>query len=100
MNNWGDCPDFRPTKMGLSPSVTVHGLAGDWSIFRREIMFYQKNVGRKHGPVPFPRREGDSPIFAAIKHFPNTTPIAPRKSGQSPVNGYPFQGAQNDPRYQ
>jgi hypothetical protein len=68
--------------------VTVHGLAGDWSIFRREITFYQKNVGRKHGPVPFPRREGDSPIFAAVKHFLNTTPLVPRKSGQSPVNGY------------
>jgi hypothetical protein len=69
--------------------VTVHGQAGDWSIFRREIIFHQKNVGRKHGPVPSPRREGDSPIFAAVKHFPNTTPLVPRKSGQSPVNGYP-----------
>jgi hypothetical protein len=26
----------------------------------------------------------------AVKHFPNTTPLAPRKSGQSPVNGYTY----------
>jgi hypothetical protein len=72
----------------IGKTVTVYGRAGDWSIFRREITLYQKNVGRKHGPVPFPRREEDSPIFAAVKHFPNTTPLAPRKSGQSSVNSY------------
>ena len=44
--------------------VSVHGLDGDWSIFRQEIVFGEKNVGRKHGPVPF-RAQGDSPIFAA-----------------------------------
>jgi hypothetical protein len=68
--------------------VTVHGLAGDWSIFRRETVFLEQTVGRKHGPVPFSRRQGDSPIFAAIKRFCRTTSLAPRKSGQSPVNGY------------
>jgi hypothetical protein len=26
---------------------------GDWSIFRRFDVFCSKNVGRKHGPVPF-----------------------------------------------
>jgi hypothetical protein len=83
------CPTGKLQLDRIIGTVTVHGLAGDWSIFRREITFYQTNVGRKHGPVPFPRREGgDSPIFAAVKHFPNTTPLVPRKSGQSPVNGY------------
>ena len=38
--------------------------------------------------TPFDRRKGDSPIFAAIKHFRKVTSLAPRKSGQSPVNGY------------
>ena len=33
--------------------VTVYSLDGDWSIFRREIVFGAKNVGRKQGPVPF-----------------------------------------------
>ena len=33
--------------------ATVHGLAGDWSIFRRKDVVCEKNVGRKHGPVPF-----------------------------------------------
>ena len=36
--------------------VSVHGLAGDWSIFRPKNAFRGQTVGRKHGPVPFPRR--------------------------------------------
>ena len=32
--------------------------------------------------------EGDSPIFAAIVALSKATPFRPRKSGQSPVNGY------------
>ena len=28
-------------------NVTVHGPAGDWSIFRREDVFCEKNVGQK-----------------------------------------------------
>ena len=43
-SSWPICSKF---------AVTVHGLDGDWSIFRREIVFVQKNVGRKHGSVPF-----------------------------------------------
>jgi hypothetical protein len=55
--------NIQPRKnTAVSSLITVHGLAGDWSVFRREITFCQKNVGRKHGPVPFPRREGDSPL--------------------------------------
>ena len=69
-------------------SVTVHGPAGDWSIFRPKNAFRGQTVGRKHGPVPFPRRKGDSPIFAAVKRFSKATSLAPRKLGQSPVNGY------------
>jgi len=42
--------------------VSVHGLVGDWSIFRPENAFRGQTVGRKHGPVPFPRRKGDSPL--------------------------------------
>ena len=37
-------------------------LAGDWSIFRRADAFLRKNGRRKQEPVPFPRREGDSPL--------------------------------------
>ena len=69
-------------------TVTVHGATGDWSIFRRENMFCEKDVDRKHGPVPFPRRQGDSPIFAANKCFSQATSLTPRKLGQSPVNVY------------
>ena len=77
-------------------AVTVHGSRGDWSIFRREGVFFGSTVGRKHGPVPFPRRKGDSPIFAAVKPIHVATFPAPRKLGQSPVNGYrlALQGAQ------
>ena len=71
------------------PAVTVHGLAGDWSIFRLKNAFCRRTVGRKHGPVPFPQRQGDSPIFAAVKSIRLATSLAPRKLGQSPVNGYP-----------
>jgi hypothetical protein len=39
----------------------VHGRTGDWSIFRREDVSSGQTVGRKHGPVPFLRRKGDSP---------------------------------------
>jgi len=35
---------------------------------------------------PFPRREGDSPIFAAVKSIRLATFLTPRKLGQSPVN--------------
>ena len=38
------------------------GPVGDRSIFRREIVFGENHVGRKHGPVPFTRRRGDSPL--------------------------------------
>ena len=31
---------------------------GDWSIFRREDVFFGSTVGRKHGPVPFARQNG------------------------------------------
>jgi len=68
--------------------VTVHTPAGDWSIFRRVDVFCEQTVGRKHGPVPFPQRKGDSPIFAAVKYVYMEASLAPRKSGQSPVNGY------------
>jgi len=33
--------------------VTVHTLAGDWSIFRREDVLCKRSVGRKHRLVPF-----------------------------------------------
>jgi hypothetical protein len=62
-------------------------LSGDWSIFRREAMFCEDIVGRKHGPVPFTRCKGDSPIFAAIKLFRVAMFLTPQKLGQSPVNG-------------
>ena len=39
----------------------------------------------KGGP---PRREGDSPVFAANMRLDEAIIFAPRKSGQSPVNGY------------
>jgi hypothetical protein len=41
--------------MSADPIEEQHGLAGDWSIFRREDVFFGQTVGRKHGPVPFPR---------------------------------------------
>ena len=46
----------------------------------------------KHRPktwtCPLPWRQGDSPIFAAVKPTGTATFSSPRKSGQSPVNGY------------
>ena len=68
--------------------VSVHGSVGDWSIFRREIVFGENNVGRKHGPVPCTRRKGDSPVFAAIIWVGGAISTAPQKSGQSPLNDY------------
>ncbi len=68
--------------------VTVHTLAGDWSIFRRTDVFCEQAGGRKHGPVPFPQRKGDSPIFAAINPVCRATSAVPRKSGQSPATGH------------
>ena len=53
-------------------------------------MFGENNVGRKHGPVPFTRRKGDSPIFAAIMRVGGAISTVPQKSGQSPVNDYAF----------
>ena len=47
----------------MSERVSVRGPVGDWSIFRREIVFGENNVGRKHGPVPFTRRKGDQSHF-------------------------------------
>jgi len=67
--------------------VTVHGPAGDWSIFRPKAVIAGKNESRKHGPVPLPA-EGDSPIFAAKDGSLQSTPPPPRKLGQSPVNGH------------
>jgi len=67
--------------------VTVHGPAGDWSIFRPKGSIREKDESRKHGPVPLPA-EGDSPIFAAKDGSPQPIPPPPRKLGQSPVNGY------------
>ena len=74
---------FRSRRGGLAS-----GLAGDWPIFRPKGAFHGQPVGRKHGPVPFTRRKGDSPIFAAVKRFPKATSLAPRKLGRSPAKGY------------
>ena len=35
---------------------------GDWSIFRREIVFCRQNAGRKHGPVPLRGLKGTVPF--------------------------------------
>ena len=51
-------------------------------------MVFGSTVGRKHGPVPFSRRKGDSPIFATVKPIRVPTFSSPRKLGQSAVNGY------------
>ena len=72
----------------VGSAVSVHGPLGDWSIFRRKRVFFGQTLGRKHGPVPFPRRKGDSPIFAAVKPIRVVMFPSPRKLGQSPVNGY------------
>ena len=42
-------------------------------------------LGREVGMGGGGACKGDSPIFAAIKHFRRAMPLAPRKSGQSPV---------------
>jgi len=47
---------LRPLRSG----ATVHGPAGDWSIFRPKGSIREKDESRKHGPVPLPA-EGDSP---------------------------------------
>ena len=63
-------PAARPCGRCCAEAVraptTAHAPAGDWSIFRRERPFGPCACRRKHGPVPFPRRKGDSPIFSAI----------------------------------
>ena len=46
----------RRTGIPACRRATVHGLAGDGSIFRPKDAFCGQTVGRKHGPVPFPRR--------------------------------------------
>ena len=68
-------------------TVTVHGPAGDWSIFRPTNAIFRERRCPKNGPVPLPA-EGDSPIFAAKSSSPRRIPSPPRKLGQSPVNGY------------
>jgi hypothetical protein len=45
---------FLPLPMSrVVVKVTVHRPAGDWSIFRPNDVFGEKNPLRKHGPVPF-----------------------------------------------
>ena len=78
--------DFQPFNL----QVSVHTPVGDWSIFRRENIFFGQTEGRKHGPVPFPRREGDSPIFAAIKHFYGTIIFCAAKIGTVPCERLPL----------
>jgi len=79
----------RGTIIGFArETVTVHGPAGDWSIFRSIDVIFRQDVGRKHGPVPLPARagatKGDSPIFTAKCPIDSGKPTPPRKSGQSP----------------
>ena len=76
---------------GQTCQVTVHGPAGDWSIFRPKDSFYEKNESRKHGPVPLPA-EGDSPIFAAKDGSPTTKTFSATKTGTVPRERLPCQG--------
>ena len=76
--------------MLLAMQASVHGLDGDWSIFRQEIVFGANNVGRKHGPVPF-RGQGGQSHFRGENVNSLVTSFPPRKLGQSPVNGYATQ---------
>ena len=78
--------------MRQSIFVTVHGPAGDWSIFRPKDSFYEKNESRKHGPVPLPA-EGDSPIFAAKDGSPTTKTFSAAKIGTVPRERLPGQVA-------
>ncbi len=73
----------------IAIGVTVHGAAGDWSIFRRENVISLINRGPKTWTCPPPAAQGDSPIFVAAKLIRGATSLAPRKLGQSPVNGHP-----------
>jgi len=51
-----------------------YGAVGDWSIFRPEDALCRQDVGRKHGPVPFAVRGGQShsnPWRGASRKFPH-----------------------------
>jgi len=64
--------------------VTVHGPAGDWSIFRPKDSIHKKNGSRKHGPVPLPA-EGDSPN--TVRHGIYKTARTPHKWGCAVFSG-------------
>ena len=64
--------------------VTVHGLAGDWSIFRRENVFCEKSVSRKHGPVPFDAARGTVPFSRQRRELAAQRPPC-RENWDSPL---------------
>ena len=67
--------------------VTVHR-PGDWLIFRPLFALPSTSGGRpKNVPVPLGRR-GQSHFRGEKGPFRESEPTAPRKLGQSPVNGY------------
>ncbi|NLF07589.1 MAG: carbamoyltransferase HypF [Pirellulaceae bacterium] len=54
---------------GFAP-LPIEIQTGDWSIFRREDVFGDKNIGRKHGPVPLTH-----PVLAVGGHLKNTVAL-------------------------
>ena len=68
--------------------VSVHSLDGDWSIFRREIVFGAKNVGRKHGPVPFRGARGTVPFSRRERQF-SCDVLSAAKIGTVPCERFP-----------
>ena len=79
MNAVLNCSSF------FSFPVSVHSLEGDWSIFRRVIVFWRRKRRPKTWTCPLSRARGQSHfrgenVNSFVRSFP------PRKSGQSPVN--------------
>jgi hypothetical protein len=96
--NRSQAVDYRRFVGSLPPGIVaaVEGnrSRGGWGLVhvlaRKRILL--TNGRPKNGSVPFPRGQGDSPIFAAIEPIRQTTSVAPRKLGQSPVTVVPSLG--------
>ena len=81
------CPAVPQTRL----DKPTGNRAGDGLIFRPVLRGDQQSPsGRKMCLSPWPK--GTVPFSRRKRPFPSRTPTAPRKLGQSPVNGYANRG--------
>ena len=89
----GPTPNCGQTSAACQPrthdNVSVQSLDGDWSIFRREIVFGAKNVDRKHGPVPFRGARGTVPFSRRERQF-SCDVLSAAKIGTVPCKASPL----------